>query len=94
MVNGNTASSSSINLNKSSNTYENLLPEAANIITVPNEAKFDRVMEQHFRYVLGSADYLQPKTFGNDFFQGKLLGLTMYSLLKSTQEFTLRSIWY
>lgn len=50
MVNGNTASSSSINLNNSSNTYENFLPEAANIITVPNEAKFDRVMEQHFRY--------------------------------------------
>lgn len=32
------------------NTYENILPEAAKIITVPNEAKFDRVMEQHFRY--------------------------------------------
>lgn len=50
MVNDNTASSSSINLNNSSNTYENFLPEAANIITVPNEAKFDRVMQQHFRY--------------------------------------------
>lgn len=50
MLNDHILSKSSINLNVLNNTYENILPEAGKIITVPNEAKFDRVMEQHFRY--------------------------------------------
>lgn len=53
MLNDHILSKSSINLNMLNNTYENILPEAGKIITVPNhanEAKFDRVMEQHFRY--------------------------------------------
>lgn len=49
MLNDHILSKSSINLNMLNNTYDNILPEAGKIITVP-KAKFDRVMEQHFRY--------------------------------------------